>query len=224
MRTGKHMKFFSIVCIGVTLGLLALLGHLILATSFSLPTLMFLVQKMSWTGVFLYVVCAAVGVAFFVPSTPLAVAGGLIFAPWLGLLALQTSSLVAACMIFAIVRIVQPLAGNGLQALLPAKIYAKVPDNAILLIVYARTFMVPDPAVNYGAASLPISFRDYFIGTFLGSLPRNLALIIMCNVAREAILDKNLSAILQWELIPAILIAFSGICLAPFLKRLPADN
>lgn len=186
---------------------------------FSLTGLMALAHDMSWKGVLLYVVCATAGVMCFLPSTPVAVAGGLVFGPWLGFLALQASSLAAACVIFAMVRTVKPLAGGRLHTLLPVKMPTRIHDNALALIVYARTFMVPDPAVNYGASALPISFREYFLGTLLGSLPHNLSLIMLLDISRDAIVHKNPAAILQWQIVPALLIAASGIFLVHLLKR-----
>jgi uncharacterized membrane protein YdjX (TVP38/TMEM64 family) len=206
---------------GIYLGILILIlmAYVVHQADFSLHGIIKMVEGLSWIGVLIYMACFTLGIAFFVPATPLAMAGGLVFGPWLGFFAIQTSSLVAACAIFIVVRMLQPLVGEGLKTMLPDWISTKIHENAMVLMVYARTFLVPDPAVNYGASAMSISFREYFFGTLLGSLPHNLAIIFMCTVARDALLAQNLTAVLKWEVLPAIPIALSGLYLVHILKR-----
>jgi len=206
---------------GMYLGvlILILMGYFVRQADFSLYGIIHMVGDLSWLGVIMYMACFTLGIAFFVPATPLALAGGIVFGPWLGFLAIQTSSLVAACAIFIVVRMLKPLVGEGLKNMLPEWIATKIHDNAMVFMVYARTFLVPDPAVNYGASALPISFRSYFFGTLLGSLPHNLAIIFLCTVARDALLGQDLSAILKWEVLPAVPIALSGLYMVHVMKR-----
>ncbi|MEA3223590.1 MAG: VTT domain-containing protein [Thermodesulfobacteriota bacterium] len=189
--------------------------------SISVDTFRTVIKDMSWGGVFVYIMCFTLGIIFFVPATPLAVIGGLIFGPWLGFIALQVSSLVSACAIFMIVRmgIIPLLIKENLRTMIPHRIYSMVHNNALLLIVYARTFMIPAAAINYGASPLPISFSDYFIGTLLGSLPHNLAVALLCGVAHDALLEGRWLGLLQWELIPAAVITVFNIYLAHVLNR-----
>jgi len=189
--------------------------------SISVDTIRAVIKDMSWGGVFVYIICFTLGIIFFVPATPLAVAGGLIFGPWLGFFALQVSSLVSACAIFMIVRmgIIPLLIKEDLKTMIPHRIYSMVHNNALLLIVYARTVIIPVSAINYGAASLRISFSDYFIGTFLGSLPHNLAIALLCGVAHDALIKGRWLGLLQWELIPAAVLTVFNIYLAHALNR-----
>jgi uncharacterized membrane protein YdjX (TVP38/TMEM64 family) len=207
--------------VGVYLGILILIlmGYIVHQADFSLNGVIRLVEGMRWLGVLTYMACFTLGIAFFVPATPLALAGGIVFGPWLGFFAIQTSSLVAACVIYIMVRMMRPLIGEGLNAMLPEWIATKIHDNAMVFMVYARTFLVPDPAVNYGASALSISFREYFFGTLLGSLPHNLAIIFLCTVARDALLGQNLIAILTWEILPAVPIGLSGLYMIHLMKR-----
>jgi len=199
--------------------ILILMGYCVHQADFSLGGIIHMVGDLSWLGVLMYMACFTLGIAFFVPATPLALAGGIVFGPWLGFFAIQTSSLIAACAIFIVVRMLKPLVGEGLKTMLPEWFTTKIHENAMVVMVYARTFLVPDPAVNYGASALPISFRAYFFGTLLGSLPHNLAIIFLCTVARDALLGQNLTAILKWEVLPAIPIALSGLYMVHVMKR-----
>lgn len=189
--------------------------------SISVDTFRAIIKYMSWGGVFIYIICFTLGIIFFVPATPLAVIGGLIFGPWLGFFALQMSSLVSACTIFMLVRmgIIPLLVKEDLRAMIPHRIYSMVHNNALLLVVYARTFMIPASAINYGASSLLITFYDYFIGTLLGSLPHNLAIALLCGVAHKALVEGSWAALLRWELIPAVTLTVFNIYLAHVLNR-----
>jgi uncharacterized membrane protein YdjX (TVP38/TMEM64 family) len=189
--------------------------------SISLDTFRTIIKGMSWGGLFIYIICFTIGLIFFIPATPLAITGGLIFGPWLGFLALQGSSLVSAGTIFIMVRMgIIPLFGKeDLKGMIPSRIYSMVHNNALLLIVYARTFMIPASAINYGVSFLPITFYDYFMGTLLGSLPHNLAVALLCGVAHDALLEGRWTALFQWELIPAAILTVFNVCLAHVLNR-----
>jgi len=206
---------------GMYLGvlILILMGYYVHQADFSLHGIIHRVDGLSWLGVLMYMACFTVGLAFIVPATPLAMAGGIVFGPWLGFFAIQTSSLLAACVIFVMVRMLKPLGGEGMKTLLPEWVSTKIHENAMVFMVYARTFLVPDPAVNYGASALSIGFREYFFGTLLGSLPHNLAIVFLCTVARDALLAQNLTAVLKWEVLPAIPIALSGLYMVHVMKR-----
>ncbi len=180
-----------------------------------------LINAMSWKGVAVYVIIFCLGITLFVPSMPMAVAGALVFGPWKGFAILQICSLLAASLVFVLVRFwLKPLLGAGtFQSLIPARIYSKAHQNALLLIVYGRTLKVPAPAINYGASALPISFMDYFLGSLLGSLPNNLAVAMLCGVAHDAILAGRWVALLQWELIPAVVLTLFNLYLAHRLNE-----
>jgi len=206
---------------GMYLGvlILILMGYYVHQADFSLHGIIHRVDGLSWLGVLMYMACFTVCIAFFVPATPLAMAGGIVFGPWLGFFAIQTSSLLAACVIFVMVRMLKPLGGEGMKTLLPEWVSTKIHENAMVFMVYARTFLVPDPAVNYGASALSIGVREYFFGTLLGSLPHNLAIVFQCTVARDALLAQNLTAVLKWEVLPALPIALAGLYMVDVMKR-----
>ncbi len=184
--------------------------------SLSIASMRAIINSMSWAGVLFYIFCFTLGVMFFLPAAPIALIGGVIFGPWLGFVVLQTASIVAALTIFIMVRVglVLILDREELSGLLPTNIYSRFSRNGVLLIVYARTFMIPAAAINYSASALDIGLNEYLIGTLLGSLPHNLAVALVCGVAHDVILTGNIELVLQWKLIPVVLLAVFNVWLA----------
>ncbi|MEA2102776.1 MAG: VTT domain-containing protein [Thermodesulfobacteriota bacterium] len=182
----------------------------------SFPAWRSFLETMGFKGVLVYIALFCLGVAFFVPATPMAVAGGLVFGPWSGFIILESSSVIVAIFIFVLVRFcIGPIFGmQRMRSFVPQKILARAQDNAFLMIVYARTLKVNAGVICYGASSLDIRLRDYILATILGSVPNNLAVVLFAGVGHDAILDGAWVSLLQWELIPAILLTGINLFLA----------
>ncbi len=182
--------------------------------------------SVGWRGILIMMAVFCVASALFVPSMPMGVAAALVLGPWDGLVVLQISTLLAAGFTFALVRLwFRPLLGaQTFTSLIPSQILERVDNNAMLLIVYGRTLKLPAPAINYGASSLNISFKDYMLASFLGSFPNNVLVAMLCGVAHKAFLEGSWLALLRWELIPAVAITFLNVWLAHVINgRSKAD-
>ncbi|RLA99687.1 MAG: hypothetical protein DRG37_04195 [Deltaproteobacteria bacterium] len=215
MNRGQKVRFVGFlasicVLVGLYFAVHALYGSL------SLASLRAIIDGMSWVGIPFYIACFTLGVIFFVPATPVALIGGIVFGPWLGFAVLQISSIVAAFVIFLMVRagLFLILDKKELSDLLPRGIYSRFSRNAVLFIVYARTFMFPAAAINYSASALDIGLGEYLLGTLLGSLPHNLAVALLCGVAYDVILAGDIRLVLQWKLVPVALLTIFNIWLA----------
>lgn len=193
----------------------------------SLAAVQSALKAMSWRGGLLYIAGFTLGIIFFVPSLPMGVVGALAFGPWWGFFVLEAGSLAAAAAIFGMVRLwLKPLLGERFfQTLLPGRLRTKLNNKVFLLIVYARTFKVPAAAINYGASALKVDFGEFMLASLLGSLPNNLALALLCGVAHDALLEGRWLALLQWELVPALLLAVFNLVVAHYLHvRLGAGD
>ncbi len=223
MDTEKRHKNLHMLGSVIFFASIAIIGIIIhrLYGSLSLDTFQSFLHGMGWFGFFAYIFCYTIGIMFFVPAMALALVGSIMFGQWTGFLALQCSSMAAASAIFAMVRFgVSPiLKKEESKNMIPQWIRKMGQDNGLLLLVYARTFMVPASVINYGVSALPITFSDFFIGTLLGSLPHNLAFALLFGVMHDAILKAKLSALLQWELIPALILTVLNVYLAHVLSR-----
>lgn len=220
-------RLLELRCLGLVLSLIILgAGVYVFKHSFgavSLDGFEHLIRAVSWRGqvVFVGLFCAAT--LLFVPSTPMAVVAAVVFGPLVSFVLLEFATLLAAALSFGLVRLwLVPLVGlDKLRRLIPPRLSRRVRGNALLLIVYGRTLKLPAPALNYGAAALPIGFGGYMLGTLLGSVPNNLAVALLCGVAKDAILARHWAALLQWELLPAVILTVFNLYLA---HRLNAQN
>jgi uncharacterized membrane protein YdjX (TVP38/TMEM64 family) len=207
-------------CLGLFVGLVLLAGAAagfrFFFGDFSLESFERLIRAASWEGQLLFVAVFCVATLVFVPSTPMAVVAAVVFGPLVSFIVLQIATMLAAALSFVLVRLwLVPLLGlDNLRRLVPARLRRRLGGNALLLIVYGRTLKLPAPAINYGSAALPISFADYQLGVLLGSLPNNLAVAMLCGVAKDAILARHWAALLQWELLPAVGLTVFNLVLA----------
>jgi uncharacterized membrane protein YdjX (TVP38/TMEM64 family) len=194
--------------------------------AFSLESFERLIRAASWQGQLFFVVLFCVATLLFVPSTPMAVVAAVVFGPLASFIILQVATMLAAALSFALVRLwLVPLLGlENLRRLIPLRLRRRLRGNALLLIVYGRTLKLPASALNYGTAALPISFGDYQLGVLLGSLPNNLAVAMLCGVAKDAILAHHWAALLQWELLPAVVLTVFNLYLAHRLNLEIAAN
>lgn len=120
-------------------------------------------------GVFIIAVLLAL------PISILYVAGGLLFGPFLGLLYVYGGSLIGAIIAFPLGRFF----GEGIREYLDNmhslsvdKVNARLKKGGVLFVMSLRLIpFLPYSALNYFFSFTEMRFRDFFIGTALGSIP-----------------------------------------------------
>ena len=135
------------------------------------------------TGIFapiIYIVIYTICTLLILPSTPLNLTGGAIFGLWKGTLWTTIAALVAAIAAFAFTRtlgrelIAQKLAGRW-QA-----VEAEIRLGGLFYVFAIRLLpIIPYGLVNFVAGLTSIRFKDYFIGTLLGTVPGVLPFVMM---------------------------------------------
>ncbi len=135
------------------------------------------------TGIFapiIYIVIYTICTLLILPSTPLNLTGGAIFGLWEGTLWTTIAALVAAIAAFAFTRtlgrelIAQKLAGRW-QA-----VEAEIRLGGLFYVFAIRLLpIIPYGLVNFVAGLTSIRFKDYFIGTLLGTVPGVLPFVMM---------------------------------------------
>lgn len=128
----------------------------------------------------IYILLYTVGTLLILPSTPLNLTGGAIFGIWWGALWTTIAALVAAVVAFAFTRtigrelVTKKLAGRW-QA-----VDAEISQGGLFYLFAIRLLpIIPYGIVNFVAGLTSIKFRDYLIGTFLGTLPGVLPFVMM---------------------------------------------
>jgi uncharacterized membrane protein YdjX (TVP38/TMEM64 family) len=155
-----------------------------------------------------YVVIYVVATILILPSTALNLTGGAIFGPWLGTFWTSVAAIIAAIASFAFARTVghemvaKRLAGRW-QA-----IDAEVRQGGIFYMFAIRLVpIMPYGLVNFAAGLTSVSFKDYLIGTILGTVPGILPFVMLGS--------SGLQAIRTGEILPLVVaLALIGILVA----------
>lgn len=128
----------------------------------------------------IYIVLYTVGTILILPSTPLNLSGGALFGVWMGTLWTTVAAILAAVVAFAFTRtigrefIAQKLAGRW------EAIDAEMRQGGLFYMFAIRLLpIIPYGIVNFAAGLTSIRFRDYFIGTMLGTVPGILPFVMM---------------------------------------------
>ena len=157
-------------------------------------------QQMGIWAPVIYVLLYTVGTLLILPSTPLNLTGGAIFGIWLGTLWTTVAAIAAAIVAFAFTRtvgrelIAQRLAGRW------EAVDAEMRQGGLFYMFAIRLLpIIPYGLVNFTAGLTSIRFRDYLIGTILGTVPGVLPFVMM---------GSGLQALSQGNILP-LMFAFA---------------
>ena len=127
-----------------------------------------------------YIVAYTVATLLVMPSTPLNLIGGALFGPWMGTLWTSVGAIVAAVVAFAFTRtvgrsLVKRRLGHRLKSL-----DKEICDGGLVYILFIRLLpLLPYGLVNFAAGLTSIRFRDYAVGTALGTVPGVLPYVML---------------------------------------------
>ena len=137
-------------------------------------------EKMGIFAPIVYVLLYTVGTLLILPSTPLNLTGGAIFGIWWGTLWTTVAAIVAAIVAFAFTRtvgkdiIAKKFAGRW------EAIDGEIHQGGLFYMFSIRLLpIIPYGLVNFAAGLTSIRWRDYLIGTFLGTVPGVLPFVMM---------------------------------------------
>jgi uncharacterized membrane protein YdjX (TVP38/TMEM64 family) len=145
----------------------------------------------------IYITLYTVATILVLPSTPLNLTGGAIFGLWWGTLWTSIAALMAAVVAFAFTRTVgrkaisQKLAGHW-QAM-EAEFY----QGGLFYMFAIRLLpIIPYGLVNFAAGLTSIRFRDYLVGTILGTVPGVLPFVMLGSSGLQAARTGNVLPLL----------------------------
>jgi uncharacterized membrane protein YdjX (TVP38/TMEM64 family) len=137
-------------------------------------------KKLGIWAPIMYIVLYTVGTILILPSTPLNLSGGALFGVWWGTMWTTVAAIVAAVVSFAFTRtvgrdyIARKLAGRW------EAIDAEMRQGGLFYMFAIRLLpLIPYGIVNFAAGLTSIRFRDYLIGTLLGTVPGILPFVMM---------------------------------------------
>ena len=152
-----------------------------------------------------YILIYVIATVLILPSTALNLTGGALFGPWWGTLWTSLAAILAAIAAFAFTRTVgremvaKRLAGRW-QAM-----DAEVQRGGRFYMFAVRLIPVmPYGLVNFAAGLTSVSFKDYLLGTILGTVPSVLPFVLLGSSGLQAIRTGDI-----WPLLLAL--ALTGI-------------
>lgn len=186
MNFKRSIFLFTVFCILVTGLAVYLLGGIDAAR-----LQIWLKQAGVWSPI-IYMILYTSATVLILPSTPLNLTGGAIFGPWWGTLWTSIAALIAAVVAFTFTRTVgrktisQKLAGRW-QAM-----EAEIDRGALFYMFAIRLLpIIPYGLVNFAAGLTSIRFRDYLIGTMLGTVPGVLPFVMIGSSGLNAAKTGN---------------------------------
>jgi len=179
-----------------------------------------LVQSAGPLGPILFVLIYTIGV-LFLPATPFAIAGALIFGKFYGMLYNLAADTLGASVSFYLGRyFLHGIARGFLETRMPW-LDRKTAEEGFSVIFYLRIFWFPFIVLNYAAGATRIRFRDYLLGTFLGLLPPVFIFTYFVGAIKDVLATYRQPAdLLTFNLIfPVVLLVFSFF-LPTLMKRI----
>jgi len=153
----------------------------------------------------IYIVLYIVATVLVLPSTALNLTGGAIFGPWLGTVWTSIAAIIAAIVSFSFTRtigreaVAKRLAGRW-QAM-----DAEVRRGGIFYMFAIRLLpIMPYGLVNFAAGLTSVSFKDYVLGTTIGTVPSVLPFVMLGSSGLKAMKTGDV-----WPLVAAL--ALTGI-------------
>lgn len=147
----------------------------------------------------LYVLLFVLLTLTFLPTSPLSVAGGFLFGPWVGLACAWTGAFAGGAAAFALGRSGRRPFREVLLARVPpvARLLERHPFAAVLA---SRLLFMPHGPASYGLGLAGVRPRHFLVGTGLGLLPLAVAFVLVGAGVRDAAALRS----------PAFLAAFLG--------------
>ncbi|MEM8610577.1 MAG: TVP38/TMEM64 family protein [Cyanobacteria bacterium P01_H01_bin.105] len=131
-------------------------------------------------GPIIYILIYTVATVLVLPSTVLNLAGGALFGPWLGSLWTTIGALVAAIVAFGFTRTVGRELVEKRLAGYWQTIDAEIRHGGMFYIFSMRLLpVIPYGLVNFAAGLTSVSWKDYVVGTALGTLPGVLPFVLL---------------------------------------------
>jgi uncharacterized membrane protein YdjX (TVP38/TMEM64 family) len=192
----------AIVCI-----LTASLGMYLISGIDQVQLQLWLKRMGIWAPI-VYIIFYTIGTLCILPSTPLNLTGGALFGPWVGTLWASFGAVFAAVVAFAFTRtighkMVRDRMGECWQLM-----DAEICQGGLFYISAVRLLpIIPYGLVNFVAGLTSITFKSYFFGTILGTVPGVLPFVMIGSSGVQALQTGDVSPLLGALTLSSFLVA-----------------
>ena len=164
-----------------------------------------------WASVF-YLLLYTIATVLVMPSTPLNLLGGALFGPWLGTLWASVGAIVAAMITFAFTR---TIGRNAVSRRLSGRwqaLDAELQRGGLFYMIAIRLVpFMPYSLLNFAAGLTSVSYRDYLLGTLVGTTPGILPYVLLGSSGLRAVQTGDLIPLLGALALTGILIAATTV-------------
>jgi uncharacterized membrane protein YdjX (TVP38/TMEM64 family) len=168
-RSPMKTRWLRLAALFLTLGFALFVGHVTgLRTALTAERLQAAVLEAGWWGLALFCLSFTIGQLLQVPGAVFIVVARAAWGPTLGFAHAYLGSVIAATLVFLVVRSVggKPL---GEVSWPPARrILAGLERRPVLTIASLRALLLLNPPLNYALALTPVRHRHHFLGSALG--------------------------------------------------------
>lgn len=136
----------------------------------------------------IYIILYTIATVLVLPSTALNLTGGAIFGPWMGTLWTSIAAIIAAVVAFAFTRTVgRETIARRLEGRWQAMDAEMCQGGLFYMFAIRLLPIIPYGLVNFAAGLTSIRFRDYLIGTVLGTVPGVLPFVMLGSSGIKAL-------------------------------------
>lgn len=175
----KHI-LLVLSCI-VLVGLFLLLRQSDLVSQFQGAELKSVILGYGVLAPIAYMSLYAIASLLFIPGSPLTLAGGALFGPLYGTLYTVVGATVGALLSFTLARTLGRrflTQGKGAIFMKLQSYDEKIAQHGFLTVLFLRFVpLFPFNGLNFALGLTKVSFRDYFLGTFIGIIPGTFAYV-----------------------------------------------
>lgn len=177
-------------------------------------------QLLHSAGIFaplLFIVLYAIATLLVLPSTALNLMGGGLFGPWWGTCWASVAAILAAVLAFGFSRTigrerVARRLGQRWQ-----EMDTQVQRGGLFYMFAIRLIpIMPYGLVNFAAGLTSVSFRDFLLGTSLGTVPSVLPFVLLGSSSVKAVKTGNL-----WPLMAALALTGTLVIVSTYLRNHP---
>jgi uncharacterized membrane protein YdjX (TVP38/TMEM64 family) len=168
-------------------------------------------EKMGIFAPIIYIILYTIGTLLILPSTPLNLTGGAIFGLWMGTVWTSIAAVIAAVIAFLFARnfgkelVTQKFAGKW------EAINSEINQGGLFYMFAIRLLpIIPYGLVNFVAGLTSIKFRDYLLGTALGTVPGVFPFVMLGNSGVKAIKTGDIIPIILSLMLIGILVGGSN--------------
>ena len=178
----------------------------------------------AWWGIIAFVgVYLARPVVLF-PASVLTIVGGVLFGPFVGVIAVIIGANLSASLAFAIGRSLSAKIDHTSTLTLEtdqqsfiARWSQRMRDNSFETVLLTRFLFLPYDLVNYAAGALRIKYVPFITATAIGSLPGTISFVLL-GASLDRV-DQGLDGLNPYALVASVIIFVASLVVARTLKQ-----